>query len=297
MINYEELENIIRKELDLPICDDLSIYKTLSNKEYYTKRINDIVNSHIPKIESSYDPNILSKIESDGYAVVENFISQEKVDAIVNFTKTIKGYQFHIPGRAFNTTPEFYTKDLNWNVCSYKMNHILTNPTILNLLTRRDVVSLTQDYLGSMPVIGSTGLWWSKYTSEEFHTQKIHRDLDDFKFLAFFIYLSDVNDDNGPHVYYKNTHKGSEDLSEKVTIKGKAGTAIFGDTYALHNGQPLNSGDRLLFMTRYTLHKNNNFYRNLDSKLMLPSNMFFDIIDDNDVNKRLLSPFILSENK
>ena len=292
---YQKLENTIRKELDLPISDDLQIYNSLPNKEYYTKKINEIVNNYIPKIEPSYDPSLLETIERDGYVVVENFVSQEEVDKIINFTKEIKGYQFHIPNRAFNTTPEFYNENLNWNVCSYKMNHVLTNPTILKLLTRRDIVSLAQDYIGCLPVIGSTGLWWSKYTGEEFHTQKIHRDLDDFKFLAFFIYLSDVDDENGPHVYYKNTHKGSHKMDEKVVVKGKAGTAIFGDTYALHKGQPLNSGDRLLFMTRYTLHKNNNFYRNLDSKLMLPHNMFFDIVEENEVNKRLLSSYILSE--
>lgn len=292
MIEYPDIQSIIRKELDLPACDDLSIYKSLENKEYYTKRINEIVNSYIPKTEHPYDQKALSQIETEGYAVIENFLTEEQIDKIVELSKTVKGYNFHVPGRAFNTTPEFYTDNLNWNVCAYKMNHLLSNPTILNIITRKDIVSLMQAYLGCVPTITSVSMWWSKYTGQEFHTQKLHRDYDDFKFLAFFIYLSDVDDNNGPHVYYKNTHKGSEDMSEKVVIKGKAGTAIIGDTFALHHGQPLNSGERLLFWSRYTLHKNNNFYRNNDAENMLNKNMFFDIVDEDIVNRHLLSAFI-----
>ena len=46
---------------------------------------------------------------------------------------------------------------------------------------------------------------------------------------------------------YKN-----KESREKV-VTGKAGTAIFGDTYALHHGNPLNEGGRLLFWARYCI--------------------------------------------
>lgn len=286
------IEKIIREKTQIPISDDLTVYKSLENRAKYTQQIVDIVNEHTEKIQSAFDESILNEVEKTGYCVVENFLSQDEINEIVKFTEDIKGYQFHVPGRAYNTVPQKFSDELDWNVCSYKMNQIFRSPYILKLMTRPDILSLAQEYLGCLPTITAVNLWWSKYTGESFHTQKIHRDYDDFKFLAFFVYLSDVDDNNGPHVYYKNTHKGSDDMSEKVVITGKAGTAIFGDTYALHHGQPLNSGKRLLFWVRYSLHKNNNFYRNNDHESVLKANMFFDIIDDNPVNRHVLSAFI-----
>ena len=285
------ISDIIRQELNLPISDDLSIYKELENRNLYAPKIAEIVNKNVPQINAEFDKKVLNEINEDGYAVVENFLSQDEVDNIKNYVKEIKGYQFHVPNRAFNKTPQKYNKNLNWNICSYKMNHLLTNHFILKLITRPDVVALAQAYLGCLPTITSVSMWWSKFTGEEFHTQKVHRDYDDFRFLAFFIYLTDVDDNNGPHVYYKNTHNGSEDMSEKVVIKGKAGTAIFGDTYALHHGNPLAKGERLLFWSRFTLHKNNNFYRDGDTEYELSPNLFFDIIEDNEINRHLLHAF------
>jgi hypothetical protein len=285
------IENIIREKIQIPISDDLSVYKSMDNKLKYTDEIVKIVNEVVPKINSPYDDKVLEEIKENGYCVVENFLSQEQVDQIVKFTEDIKGYQFHVPGRAYNTVPEKFSEESSWNVCSYKMNQIFKNHAILDLMTRKDIVSLAQAYLGCLPTITAVNLWWSKYNGELFHTQNIHRDYDDFKFLAFFVYLSDVDDSNGPHVYYRKTHNGSDDMSEKVTITGKAGTAIFGDTYALHHGEPLKSGKRLMFWVRYSLHKNNNFYRNNDQEYVLQPNMFFDVIDDTVTNRHLLNAF------
>lgn len=100
------LQNIIREKIQIPFSEDLSVYKEMDNKIKYTEQIVQIVNEHVPKMQSSYDENILNEIEENGYCVIENFLSQEEVDTIVKFTKDIKGYQFHVPGRAYNKIPE-----------------------------------------------------------------------------------------------------------------------------------------------------------------------------------------------
>jgi ectoine hydroxylase-related dioxygenase (phytanoyl-CoA dioxygenase family) len=235
---------------------------------------------------------IVNDLRENGYSVVENFLSEDEVEKIKNYLNDIKGYNFHIPNRAFNKIPQKYDENLNWNSCAYKTNQLMHNAQILNLITRPDVIATIQEYLGCLPTITSVSSWWSKYTGETFHTQNLHRDYDDFKFLAFFIYLSDVNEDNGPHIYYANTHNGSDDMSNKKVITGKAGTAIFADTFGLHHGKPLNKGDRLLFWTRYCLHKSNNFYRDYSEKFVQEENMFFDIIEDNSINRHLLHAYI-----
>jgi hypothetical protein len=285
------LDSLIRNNLDMPISEDVSIYKDVKNKKKFTNEICEIVNTKINKTVQPYDKDILEDIRTNGYAVVENFISSDEIEELKKYISNFKGYQFHIPNRSFNKIPEKYSSDLNWNVCSYKTNHLLHNPFILKLMTKPEIISLVQEYLGCLPMISGLNIWWNKYTGQEFHTQKLHRDYDDFKFITMFIYLTDVNTKNGPHVYYPKTHNGEDPSAEPIEITAKAGTAIFGDTYALHYGKPLEEGERLMLWTRFSLHKNNNFYRDGSEEYMQEPSVFFDVIDDNDTNRHVLRAF------
>lgn len=285
------IDSEIRTRLNIPISEDISIYKDSEIREKYAKDICEIVNSKIEKIDCSYDNDILENIKTNGYAIVENFISAEEIEELKKYISNFKGYQFHIPNRAFNKVPEKYSSELDWNVCSYKTNHLLHNPFLLKLMTKPEIVSLVQEYLGCLPMISGLNIWWNKFTGVDFHTQKVHRDYDDFKFITMFVYLTDVNTKNGPHVYYPKTHNGEEATSGPVEITAKAGTAIFGDTYALHYGKPLEEGERLMLWTRFSLHQNNNFFRDGSEEYVQEPSVFFDVIDDNDTNRHLLRAF------
>jgi hypothetical protein len=118
------LQNIIREKIQIPFSDDLSVYKDMDNRIKYTEQIVQIVNEHVPKIQAPFDKKVLDKVEENGYCVIENFLTQDEVDTIVKFTEDIKGYQFHVPGRAFNQEPQKFNDNLDWNVCSYKVNQI-----------------------------------------------------------------------------------------------------------------------------------------------------------------------------
>lgn len=288
MINIDE---IIREKLDLQDISNVEVYRSMDNKSKYHPLIRDIVNENVTQIEPCHDLNIEKSLKENGYVVIEDFFNKEQVDEIVKLTDNLPGYNFHIPNRAFNQETKVFSDDTDWNITAYKMDVMLQNELILKTITRPDLISLAQSYLGCLPTIHSVNLWWSKFTGEIFHTQKIHRDIDDYKFLAFFIYLSDVDENNGPHVFYPKTHNGSDDLNEKVVITGKAGTAIIADTYAWHHGSPLYEGKRLMLWTRYGLFKNNNFYRDNNSVFAQEPEVFFNKIEDNNTNRYILRAF------
>ena len=125
-----DIESIIRNEINVPVSDDLSLYKSIETKKLQTPKIRKIVNDNVPKLDYAVNSKILKEINETGYSVVDNFLSENEVDYIANFISQFKGYNFHTPNRAYNTKPEFYNNDLDWNVCSYKMNHMLQNPFI-----------------------------------------------------------------------------------------------------------------------------------------------------------------------
>ena len=84
------------------------------------------------------------------------------------------------------------------------------------------------------------------------NAQKFHTDIDYSKHFKIFIYLDDVLDQDGPHIFIPGTHKRKkfshllikryeddiiyQNYSEKVKFTGKKGTIFFEDTFGFHKG-------------------------------------------------------------
>ena len=118
-------------------------------------------------------------------------------------------------------------------------------------------------------------LWLNFPTdSESKETQLWHRDSDDLVNLKVFIYLNDVNQNNGPFCFIRKTHpfgslhikpqlnengRVSDEEMNKCVLKkdrlhclGPEGTIIFADTCGYHKGLKPLQGHRLLLMIQYT---------------------------------------------
>jgi hypothetical protein len=286
-----DIDAIIRKRLNLLDFEDVSSYKNLEERNNLHQKIAEIINEYIPKIESKHNPKDEAFLKKNGYVVFENFLDEKQVDSIVNYISDKPGYNFHIPNRAFSSETKTISENIDWNILSYNTDLLLQNEIILKIMTDEMLISLVQSYFGCMPTIHMLSMWWSIFTGEVFHTQKIHRDGDDYKFLSLLIYLNDIDENNGPHIFYPGTHNGSDDTDNKLVILGKAGTAVLADTFAWHHGAPLNEGKRLLMFNRYGLFKNNNYFRDKSFLNMQSEETFFSKIDDNVTNRHLLRLF------
>ena len=148
----------------------------------------------------------------------------------------------------------------------YIMN--LMNPhldcELINKIFRDEkIISIVKKYLGVAPKINSTQIFWSipcfdkngkpiDTPNKEFG---YHYDVDGFKFLKLFFYLTDVTDeDSGNHVFIKKNKKEkifkermfrriSEEIAENnyksriYNVLGKAGTGFMEDTSFYHKGK------------------------------------------------------------
>jgi len=66
--------------------------------------------------------------------------------------------------------------------------------------------------------------------------QDWHRDKDDLRFLALFVYLTDVlQESDGPHLFQVGTHQGPN-VGVVRPVLGPAGTAFLADTRGIHMG-------------------------------------------------------------
>jgi len=108
--------------------------------------------------------------------------------------------------------------------------------------------------------------------SEPINMQLFHRDADDYKFVKFFVLLSDVELGEGEQVYVKRSHTEDDlpkDMFEIVrysdeqvfkyfsrdlakTISGESGTSWFADTYGIHRGTVPKTKPRLILQLQYS---------------------------------------------
>ena len=128
-------------------------------------------------------------------------------------------------------------------------------------------------YLGREARVISTRLWWSFPASGASDAdlnlasqEKLHFDLDDWRALKFFFYLTPVDRDGGPHVYIRRTHNrrvarhhwtlmvghpnqevldayGSEN---QTTVLGAAGHGFAVDPFGFHMGTVVRTAPRLM---------------------------------------------------
>jgi hypothetical protein len=264
-------------------------YNNVDLRKKMHSPIADVVNQNIKKIDMCHNPELEEKLKKDGYLIFDNFFSQEEVTELQNTLSQSSGYNAHVPLYSDNILRKL-TSEYEFNTLSYPPNILLQNKTILNKIINPLMLSLAQGYLGCFPTLYSLNSWWHFYNGQVYGTQQNHRDHDDFKFLALFVFLTDVNDTNGPHVFYPGTQDGSSS-DKSIAISGKAGTAILADTFAIHRGQPLQQGSRLVCWWRYGLCINAMHYHDGNNNYKSDKQQIFSNIPQTEHNEYLFRAF------
>ena len=101
-------------------------------------------------------------------------------------------------------------------------------------------IDVAAAYLGRDPPVGySMNAFWTRPgPAFQADIQGFHVDTDDDRFLAMFVYLTDVLDDDcGPHDL-----EGPDSIVR--TMRGPAGTAFLADTRLRHRGRKPQRGER-----------------------------------------------------
>jgi ectoine hydroxylase-related dioxygenase (phytanoyl-CoA dioxygenase family) len=161
---------------------------------------------------------------------------------------------------------------------------------ILNKLIFSDeIINVARSYLNTNKLSVNAMLFITssiKITeNEKFqNAQYFHWDNDFTKFFKLYIYLNDVNDHNGPHVFVPNTHKikkkehrlcrlySDENILKNYpnikTFLGKKGTAFFVDSYGIHKGKTPKKNYRLMLNIHFgrgkILYSKNDRFINLN---------------------------------
>jgi hypothetical protein len=223
--------------------------------------------------------NIAEHIRRDGYYVFPQRLPQALCDEIIRSARAVEGWS-RWKGKGYETVPVFdpdhpvtpryvLPEPKIWRIPAYQ--RLVADPLFLNL---------SQSYFGGVSTLKDISLWWSPVTGgepDDDAAQLFHFDYEPIPiWLKFFVYLTDVRAETGPHVFVKGSHRlrqekarallargyvriSDKDIDETfghenvIELTGLAGTVFVADTMGFHKGKLPESGHRVIAQIEYAM--------------------------------------------
>lgn len=209
-----------------------------------------------------------TELEQDGITMLKSFVDTETIARIKEHLKgALLSERFGLRRR------DFIIDDIPYDVhvAEYATEWILRSPDVVDIANHPTLVDIAAKYLGCKPTISSVSVWLAlpggglPQGAENFH-----RDVDEWKFVKFFLYLTDIDADAGPMWFVRGSHRdskligfrriGNHEVADAyprediLQVSGAAGDAFLADTYGLHKGQEATKNSGLIFQVQYSIN-------------------------------------------
>lgn len=209
---------------------------------------------------------ILQDLRENGYSDLGITIDSETIERLKKSFDKLSCYDTGSPN-----TPmvNLASPSDDTQLAHYSRKDLSRIPEVVKMANDKKILEVVGSYFNVKPTISNINCWWSfgkRKTAKE--AQLFHRDLDDFKFVKLFLYLTDVTETSGPHIYVKGSHRKNQliDLrrftdSEVISTFGEEniisfvkpkGSCFLVDTYGIHKGLVPKDADRLLMQFQYS---------------------------------------------
>jgi hypothetical protein len=280
------------------IQNSLDYKSKLMLAERFVERTNQVLADQGLKNSSSSTPlnqessAILSGLKETGYFTLGQVLSDTKVSDIKSHFDKCDIFKGHFASKS-DGVPRQLGSDMEGSLnASYRLSDIMAAPHILEAANDPQLLDVASAYMGCLPSLFSINVYWSfagaEVSNDSVHS--FHRDMDDFRFCSFFIYLSDCPQNDGAHQYIRSTHR--PDLMATVLdeidpgksidrdkffsslmeqgdgayeemfgdlidyLPGAAGDGFITDPWGLHRACPDITNDRMLIWIRFGLYRN-----------------------------------------
>ena len=176
-----------------------------------------------------------------------------------------------------NKKSKFNPNKINTTRYDFDKQDLANNILVQDLIMNESLITVARDYFNSEPIFDLPAMWWSTPYGESPSSeaaQMYHYDMERAKWLKIFFYLTDVDENNGPHYYIQGSHKINSKPKELLSkgyvrindqeikkyykesdfkvIKGNKGTFFAGNTLCWHEGKNVKNRNRLVLELNYT---------------------------------------------
>lgn len=208
----------------------------------------------------------LSALRADGITPLGQVLTDEKCAEILHYLNDKQLSHKSYPGQVFSAALPPQQVRLG----DYSIVDLVHCPHVLALVNDVQMIELASSFLGCTPTISGLSARWSfPAESSDEVVQRFHRDSEDWKAFRVMVYLTDVTENSGPHVFVAGTHldrKGirlkvlsnaetSESYHSERIVKqtGKKGLGFAVDTAGLHKGEVPRDAPRLMLSFQYSI--------------------------------------------
>lgn len=230
---------------------------------------------YVPHITAEHSPkDAVTVLENEGYYVGLK-LSEHALQRLLTRVRRATCYADRDLSLPFHIDDKEEAESVHKR--RFKVGSYLTQqdewPEFRSILNDPTLQSIAQNYLNCPPVFMRSEILWSfplpvSEAERRANAQVFHCDINDFRTLKFFFYLTDVGPDTGPHVYIKKNPRQRtlihqllgqrcasipDELLEQtygkdqvVTLCGPAGFGFAGDPYYFHRGTTPTREARLL---------------------------------------------------
>lgn len=207
-------------------------------------------------------------LKKDGILFLPTLISKDQISDILAWTRTEKAFDPRRKQLGSFIAPDEAPDEAH--LAHYTYEQLMNCPHLLKIANDPNILAMMGESLGCKPTISSINIWWSLAgRAKALDAELFHRDVDDLRFYKLFIYLTDVDEGAGPHVFVKGSQNEDKLLpirryqDEEVerafgkdrimTITGQAGSAFLENTFGFHKGTLCKDKNRLLFQVQYSV--------------------------------------------
>lgn len=253
---YHYLQGLFTSNTSRQVLKKLELF-------FYRERVDIYKKSTYP--ESKYK----NELSNDG--VVENpiYISRDKAQEIKNY---LSHKLCHDPED--RNSQYFKISDASSNIkkAYYMCEDVVRAPYVLEIANDITLLNYVTEFFGALPSVDYIGAWWSLPNENLSLTQSYHRDIDTLHSLKFFVYLTDVDENSGPHMYLEGSSNSNfvstkdrmhtdEEVLESFSadtlryLIGPMGHCFLADTFGLHKGLLPKNAPRLVLQIIYSIKR------------------------------------------
>jgi hypothetical protein len=221
--------------------------------------------------------SIAQELARNGYYLFDQLAPAEFCDEIERFTRLTPAV---IEGRGSTPDERVTFDETNPLSKTYRfaIDDVTRNAALQRLMADKSLLAVAEAYLAAQPILSGINVWWSPSfgaTPGSDAAQLFHFDFDGAPiWLKFFIYITDVGRENGPHVFVRGSHLAGHPAAAAflprgyvritydeiaaafgkenvIEFCGKRGTVLAVDTRGFHKGKMPVSGSRLIAQLMY----------------------------------------------
>lgn len=216
-------------------------------------------------------------------------LSPDTLKSLLNFAHTNPCYADRNPNLKFYVDQrQAFEAELGRTIklAGYRDDH--ENCQVFQKLKRDPLIlAIAANYLGREPKYHRGEIAWSfpgsaSEAEKLAAAQVIHCDINDYKTIKFFFYLTDVDSTAGPHIYLRGSHKNRKPMHQLLgqrcaSIKddmlmatygeenvrevcAEAGFGFVGDPYTFHKGMTPTEKPRLLLQLEFGVNRYKTWY-------------------------------------